>query len=383
MALKTGEHNEIIRNEIFVEIQRIISYSFGVEENSVTLETRLYSDLNGDVLDETELIMTLEEEFDIQIDDDELLELPVGYSTNTSPQGTLSYKKDTCRSNSGFWSSLGSISSLSSSDGYGSASNYTIEGIVDLIYSKIKDRVKPNQTSKSIPPQEKPSENLNQPTEVKTEHQKNEVLPNSELNQAHISQSTYKALTASIRDIQYQAIKIEVLVYICRAGNDTPNPDVENLCDAFLNIYRNLLEVSERCFDSSPENIQSYIPALKEIVSYTNEFLLQINSALTTADPGVILIKELLANIISNLMNSNSDLTIAELKPLNIASSIMADTKSEIAAPDVDFHNLLRKCIGDVEKTERLIKYEIQKSPGRNRTEAIQAAIMRWEMDNR
>jgi len=39
--------------------------------------------------------------------------------------------------------------------------------------------------------------------------------------------------------------------------------------------------------------------------------------------------------------------------------------------------------MGDSEKAERLIQYESQQCPELSREEAIQAAILSWENDNR
>lgn len=50
---------------VFEKIRAIICDQFGVDEDVVTMETSFKEDLNADSLDMVEIIMTLEEEFDI------------------------------------------------------------------------------------------------------------------------------------------------------------------------------------------------------------------------------------------------------------------------------------------------------------------------------
>ena len=49
----------------------IIIDKLGVEKNKVTLEANFINDLGADSLDQVELIMQLEEEFDLEISDEE------------------------------------------------------------------------------------------------------------------------------------------------------------------------------------------------------------------------------------------------------------------------------------------------------------------------
>ncbi|MBR6741024.1 MAG: acyl carrier protein [Clostridia bacterium] len=56
---------------VFEKIRAIICDQFGVEEDMVTMDTSFKEDLNADSLDMVEIVMTLEEEFDIgEIDED-------------------------------------------------------------------------------------------------------------------------------------------------------------------------------------------------------------------------------------------------------------------------------------------------------------------------
>lgn len=56
---------------IFEKIKEVITEQLGVDEDAVKLETSFIDDLGADSLDIVELIMALEEEFDLQIPDSE------------------------------------------------------------------------------------------------------------------------------------------------------------------------------------------------------------------------------------------------------------------------------------------------------------------------
>ena len=53
------------------KIKEIIIDKLGIDENQFTLESRFIEDLGADSLDTVELIMQFEEEFGIEIPDDE------------------------------------------------------------------------------------------------------------------------------------------------------------------------------------------------------------------------------------------------------------------------------------------------------------------------
>lgn len=55
--------------EIFEKVKSIIVEQLGVTETSVTMEASFIDDLGADSLDIVELIMAIEEEFDIEIPD--------------------------------------------------------------------------------------------------------------------------------------------------------------------------------------------------------------------------------------------------------------------------------------------------------------------------
>ena len=52
-------------------IKEIIIDKLGIEESKITLKARFIEDLGADSLDTVELIMQFEEEFDIEISDDD------------------------------------------------------------------------------------------------------------------------------------------------------------------------------------------------------------------------------------------------------------------------------------------------------------------------
>ena len=58
------------------KIKEIIIDKLGIEESKITLEARFIEDLGADSLDTVELIMQFEEEFDIEISDDDAEKLP-------------------------------------------------------------------------------------------------------------------------------------------------------------------------------------------------------------------------------------------------------------------------------------------------------------------
>ncbi|MBR1653806.1 MAG: acyl carrier protein [Clostridia bacterium] len=55
--------------EVFEKVKNIIVEQLGATESSVTMEASFIDDLGADSLDIVELIMALEEEFDIEIPD--------------------------------------------------------------------------------------------------------------------------------------------------------------------------------------------------------------------------------------------------------------------------------------------------------------------------
>ena len=62
-------------SEHYEKIKEIIIDKLGVEDNKITLEAKFIDDLGADSLDTVELIMQFEEEFSIEIPDDDAEEL--------------------------------------------------------------------------------------------------------------------------------------------------------------------------------------------------------------------------------------------------------------------------------------------------------------------
>jgi len=59
------------KDEILGKVKKITSEQLGVEESQVTPEAKFIDDLGADSLDTVELVMALEEEFDLEISDEE------------------------------------------------------------------------------------------------------------------------------------------------------------------------------------------------------------------------------------------------------------------------------------------------------------------------
>ena len=58
--------------DIFERVKEILVEQLDVEEASITPETSILNDLEADSLDLVEVIMAIEEEFDIEIPDEEV-----------------------------------------------------------------------------------------------------------------------------------------------------------------------------------------------------------------------------------------------------------------------------------------------------------------------
>ena len=56
---------------VFEKIRDIIADQLGVDAGNITLETNLMKDLEADSLDAVEILMSIEEEFGIEIPDDQ------------------------------------------------------------------------------------------------------------------------------------------------------------------------------------------------------------------------------------------------------------------------------------------------------------------------
>ena len=59
------------RDEILKKVKEITSEQLGVDEAQVTPDAKFVDDLGADSLDTVELVMALEEEFDLEISDED------------------------------------------------------------------------------------------------------------------------------------------------------------------------------------------------------------------------------------------------------------------------------------------------------------------------
>lgn len=59
----------------FEKIRSIIADQFEVMEDSISLDTNIVDDLGADSLDAAELIVTIEEEFDLSVTDEDAAKL--------------------------------------------------------------------------------------------------------------------------------------------------------------------------------------------------------------------------------------------------------------------------------------------------------------------
>lgn len=78
MAVGAQPGRKIVEGEdtrvstVFERLQAIVAEQLGVEPDQVTPEAEFIQDLNADSLDMVELVMSLEEEFGIEISDEEV-----------------------------------------------------------------------------------------------------------------------------------------------------------------------------------------------------------------------------------------------------------------------------------------------------------------------
>ena len=63
--------NETIKTTL-ERMTKLLSDQLGIEESTITLESNLIADLGADSLDEIEMAMAIEEEFDVEIADEKM-----------------------------------------------------------------------------------------------------------------------------------------------------------------------------------------------------------------------------------------------------------------------------------------------------------------------
>jgi acyl carrier protein len=57
---------------VFEKVKSIVKEQLGVDEEKITLEASITDDLGADSLDVVDLVMSLEEEFDLEIPDEDV-----------------------------------------------------------------------------------------------------------------------------------------------------------------------------------------------------------------------------------------------------------------------------------------------------------------------
>ena len=62
-------------NEVFDKVKGLFVEDLGIDESKVTMEAKLEEDLEIDSLGIIEVVMAFEDEFDIEIDDEELADV--------------------------------------------------------------------------------------------------------------------------------------------------------------------------------------------------------------------------------------------------------------------------------------------------------------------
>lgn len=82
------------KEEIFEELKKIIVEQLGVNEENVTMQASFIDDLSADSLDIVELVMNIEEKFDLEIPDSEAekiatVEDVVEYILNSKNKGGI------------------------------------------------------------------------------------------------------------------------------------------------------------------------------------------------------------------------------------------------------------------------------------------------------
>jgi acyl carrier protein len=70
-------------NEVFEKVKSLFIEDLGIDESKISMESKLEEDLEIDSLGIVEVVMAFEDEFDIEIDDEELADIKtVGEAVN-------------------------------------------------------------------------------------------------------------------------------------------------------------------------------------------------------------------------------------------------------------------------------------------------------------
>jgi hypothetical protein len=237
-------------------------------------------------------------------------------------------------------------------------------------------------------------------------------------------------LSKVVCQIQCQAAKLEVVEYIFSCGKAAVSSiEYEIALNTIGTLRQNLINCSDDYFDLTEQSASQYaITRQMQDISTTmlsaNNVLISWNKGITA--PESVFIKEIFTEIITQLLQLNSaiqsGISTLQQAPSENTSEVATYTDPELedlrrqlmglSEPDdnsspqenrshtselstadgnirdhdhehLSFMKLVRKCMGDQQQAERLVLYEFQKMPTASRDYAIQAAITRWEYDNR
>ena len=81
------------KKEIVEKVKQIISEQLGVDEGEVTPSASFTDDLGADSLDQVELVMALEEAFDVEISDEDAEKIRTVQDAIDYIEGTIKAKK--------------------------------------------------------------------------------------------------------------------------------------------------------------------------------------------------------------------------------------------------------------------------------------------------
>ncbi len=58
--------------DVFSKIREIVAVQFNLSEDEISEDTSFFDDLNADSIDLVHLVMTLEDEYELEVEDDQL-----------------------------------------------------------------------------------------------------------------------------------------------------------------------------------------------------------------------------------------------------------------------------------------------------------------------
>ncbi len=71
-SLNTKINEKEVQLVVFEKLRKIISEQFDINPNNITMDSSFQDDLNADSLDVVELIMAIEDEFDLEVEDESI-----------------------------------------------------------------------------------------------------------------------------------------------------------------------------------------------------------------------------------------------------------------------------------------------------------------------